>query len=68
MLFFLPVTFVYSYFILWRSSLYRAGNFIITRDQEPAELLLAMGLLLYVVVCMIQSKHAARDADVRRAS
>jgi len=68
MFFFLPVAALYSYFIvlsLLRLSIRQAGNFIIARDQEPAELLLALGLLLYVIVCMIQSKHAAGRTHCR---
>ena len=57
MFYFLPVLAVNSFFELGRRAdalgynpeSLRVGHFVIWRDQEPAELLLALGLLLFVI-------------------
>jgi hypothetical protein len=57
MFYFLPVAAVNSFFELCRradalgvqAEYLRVGHFVVWRDQEPAELLLALGLLLFVV-------------------
>lgn len=44
LLYFAPMMFVYGYFVLHP----QPGAFMIWRDQEPAELLMALGLLVHV--------------------
>lgn len=66
-LFFVPTTIINVYFLLatrtgqkmlislgWKAV--QVGHFVIWRDQEPTELLLSFGLLLYVAIVIIGLK------------
>ncbi|MCF8047214.1 MAG: hypothetical protein K9K65_14440 [Desulfarculaceae bacterium] len=64
-LYFLPVFLIYSYFI-WGDVLLAAifggdgfaiGQVIVWRDQEPAELLMSLGCLVWAVRLMVQAVH-----------
>jgi hypothetical protein len=64
-LYFIPVTIVYLYFdygsrlaVALGCSRCRMGDIVICRDQEPAELLLALGLLIFVTITRLR---IARD-------
>jgi hypothetical protein len=76
MLFFVPTTVINMYFLLttnpgqrmlhWLG--YKAvqiGNFVIWRDQEPAELLLALGCLLFVTAIMMRLRYISNDGGSR---
>ncbi len=55
MTFFLPVVVIYAYFLL---PAIQINEFAAWYDQEPAELLLALGFLLFVVAVMLRLKRA----------
>jgi len=67
MFFFLPVAMIYAYF---RLPAVQINYFVILNDQEPAELLLALGFLLYAAVIAINLKYGselpAGEAPERR--
>jgi len=56
MMFFLPVAVTYAYFSL---PAVQIDYFVVWDDQEPAELLLALGFLLYAAAVLINLKHGA---------
>ena len=59
MLFFMPTIIIYSYFLLNPN----LGNFVIWSDQEPAELLLALGFLLFVISIMMRQKFISGNEN-----
>ena len=76
MLFFVPTTIIYIYFLLTtnigQKILYlfgckaiQIGNFVIWGDQEPAELLLALGCLLFVTSIMMRLRYISDDGGSR---
>ena len=56
MFFFLPVAMIYAYFLV---PAVQINYFVILDDQEPAELLLALGFLLFAAVIAANLKHGA---------
>ena len=54
MSFFVPVAMIYAYFLLPSVQI---GYFVVWRDQEPAELLLALGFLLFVTAVIMRLKY-----------
>jgi hypothetical protein len=74
--YFLPVSVVYLYFsrispfLADRLDLeaFRMENFVIYRDQEPAELLLYLGIFLFVLAATYRQARAARTETRGRAS
>ena len=56
MMFFFPVVVIYAYFLL---PAIQINEFVAWYDQEPAELLLALGFLLFVATIMLRLKCAA---------
>ena len=79
MLYFAPTVAIYGYFVLTenigRKMLHwlgqkpiRMGQFIIHRDQEPAELLLALGLLLFIITVVIRMRSVHGRAQPRNTS
>jgi hypothetical protein len=72
MLYFVPTTFIYSYFLL-TTNLGRKvtrlfglksvviGNFLIWRDQEPAEFLLSLGFLLFFTAIVMRLGYISEN-------
>ena len=65
--FFLPTVFINTYFcmswltvILFGWDRFKIGNFVIWKDQEPAELLLSLGCLMVVIIVILKQKAAHR--------
>lgn len=63
MLFFIPTTLIYSYFLFFPDHVEK-GNFVIWRDQEPAELMLALGFLLFVTDAIIRLRYTINRKDL----
>lgn len=61
MLYFLPVTLLYHYFNTRFSG--QPGCFVVWRDQEPVEFLLALGFLLYSAACSAPLIHTAANKE-----
>ncbi len=58
MFFFLPVAMIYAYF---RLPAVQINYFVILNDQEPAELLLALGFLLYAIVIAMNLQYGSES-------
>lgn len=76
MLYFVPTTIIYTYFwlttnmgqkilYLYGFKAVQIGNFVIWRDQEPAELLLALGFLLFVTAFIMRLRYISDDGGSR---
>jgi len=77
MLYFLPTTFIYSYFLLTTNVGRKVthlfglknvviGNFVIWRDQEPAEFLLSLGFLLFVTAIVMRLRYISENGATKQ--
>jgi hypothetical protein len=74
MLYFVPTTFIYSYFLLTTNMGRKVthlfglktvviGNFVLWRDQEPAEFLLSLGFLLFVTAIVMRLRYISKSEE-----